>query len=69
MRLPSPSGKQDKGGFISSCMSNDNMKKEFPDQKQRAAVCYSQFKKAASKAAVIVSNPWDDEDIFYYFSD
>jgi len=41
MPLPSPSGKQDKSGFISNCMSNDNMRKEFPDQKQRAAVCYS----------------------------
>ena len=46
MPLPSPSGKQDKSGFISSCMSNDNMRKEFPDQKQRAAVCYSKWKRA-----------------------
>jgi len=46
MPLPSPSGKQDKSGFISNCMSNDNMRKEFPDQKQRAAVCYSKWKKA-----------------------
>ena len=27
-------------------MSSDSMRKEFPDQKQRAAVCYSKWKRA-----------------------
>ena len=46
MPLPSPKGKQDKGNFINNCMGSDSMKKEFPDQKQRAAVCYSKWRKA-----------------------
>tara|TARA_B100000700_G_C14302216_1_gene515374 strand:- start:76 stop:285 length:210 start_codon:yes stop_codon:yes gene_type:complete len=46
MPLPSPKGKQNEQSFVSSCMSDDGMKKEFPNQKQRAAVCYSQYKQA-----------------------
>lgn len=42
--LPKKSEKQD--DFVSRCMGDETMNKEFPDQKQRAAVCYSQFKKA-----------------------
>ncbi|MAF24560.1 hypothetical protein CL634_03155 [bacterium] len=46
MPLPDPKGRQGKGDFISSCMSNDKMKGEFPNEKQRLAVCYSQYKRA-----------------------
>jgi len=45
MPLPAPSKKQDKNSFISSCVSSDVMKKEFPDMKRRLAVCFSQFKR------------------------
>lgn len=41
--LPKKSEKQ--GDFVSRCMGDETMNKDFPDQKQRAAVCYSQFKK------------------------
>jgi len=44
-------------------------KDEFKDVKQRAAVCASQFDKAESKASVVVANPWDETEIFLYFSD
>lgn len=46
MPIPSPRKKQDKKSFISSCMSDEKMIKEFSDTKQRAAVCYSQWKKS-----------------------
>ena len=46
MPLPSPKGKQDKKTFMSNCMGDGAMKKEFPDQKQRSAVCYSKWRKA-----------------------
>ena len=46
MPLPSPKGKQDKKAFISNCMGDSVMKKEFPDSKQRVAVCHSKWKKA-----------------------
>jgi hypothetical protein len=32
--------------FISRCMGDATMNKEFPDQKQRAAVCYSYWRKS-----------------------
>ena len=43
--LPTPRAGQSQSEFVSSCMSNSAMKKEFPDEKQRTAVCYSQWRK------------------------
>jgi len=48
MPLPTPSEGQSEDDFIASCMSSDTMQKEFPDRKQRLAVCYSQFRKKRS---------------------
>jgi len=31
--------------FIARCMGSEVMKREFPDNKQRLAVCYSQFRR------------------------
>ena len=45
MPLPHPNKKENQQEFVSRCMGNTVMLKDFPDQKQRAAVCYSQFKK------------------------
>lgn len=45
MPLITPNKGEEQDSFISRCMSNDAMKKEFPDNKQRNAVCFSQFKK------------------------
>ena len=46
MPLPSPKGTQDKASFVSSCMCNSMINDEYPNDKQRAAVCYSQWKRA-----------------------
>jgi len=46
MPLPSPKGKEEQPKFVSRCMGDPTMLKEYPDQKQRAAICYSQFKRA-----------------------
>jgi len=45
MPLPTPREGQGQDEFIGKCMSNDTMKSEFPDTKQRVAVCYSQWRK------------------------
>jgi hypothetical protein len=45
MPIPNPKKSEKQGDFVSRCMGDETMNKEFPDQKQRAAVCYSQFKK------------------------
>lgn len=46
MPLVNPKKTEKQEDFVSRCMGDETMNKEFPDQKQRAAVCYSQFKKA-----------------------
>ena len=50
MPLPSPRKNQNRKDFISNCMSDEGMKGEFSDPKQRAAVCHSKWKD--SKGAV-----------------
>ena len=41
MPLPKPRKNEDKNKFIERCVTDEVMKKEFPDQTQRLAVCYS----------------------------
>lgn len=45
MPLVTPNKDEEKNSFINRCMSNETMKSEFPDQKQRNAVCFSQWRK------------------------
>lgn len=44
MPLPKPQPNQDKNTWMQSCMSNETMKREYPDTKQRVAICYSQWR-------------------------
>lgn len=44
MPLPTPNENEQKDDFMSRCMSSEAIK-EFDDQKQRIAVCYSQWRK------------------------
>jgi hypothetical protein len=69
MPLPSPRDGEKKSKFMSRCMVDLTAKDEFKDVKQRAAVCASQFDKAESKASIVVTNPWDETEIFLYFND
>lgn len=41
MPLPTRKKGEEKKAFISRCMGNSQVKKDFPDQKQRTAVCFS----------------------------
>ena len=45
MPIPNPKGSEAKKKFVTRCMGDNVMTKEFPDGKQRAAVCYSKWKK------------------------
>lgn len=42
--MPSPRKDEKERQFISRCVSSNEAKKSFPDQKQRIAFCYSQWK-------------------------
>lgn len=57
--MPIPERKKDeeKNVFIGRCMGDETMKKEFPMQKQRIAVCLSQMKRKSAKAQEL---NWDD---------
>jgi len=44
MPLPKPRKNEAKQRFISRCIANPTMKKEYKNKKQRIAVCYSQWK-------------------------
>ncbi len=46
MPLPNPKGTEKRKDFISRCMGNTTMNSEYSDSKQRAAVCYSQWRKS-----------------------
>lgn len=60
MPLPSPHGAQDHKDFISSCMGSNVMRKEYPKQDQRYAVCESQWKRA--KKAKGESANWEESE-------
>ena len=44
MPTPKPKENEDSQKFVSRCMGNETMKKEYPDQKQRVAICLGQVK-------------------------
>jgi hypothetical protein len=45
MPIPKPKKNEENNAFVSRCMSNETMKKDFPNNKQRIAVCLGQTKK------------------------
>jgi hypothetical protein len=49
MPLPVPQKGQSRDEFVSQCMSNETMKKEFPKASQRVAVCLSQWARKKPK--------------------
>jgi hypothetical protein len=44
MPLPEKQKKESKEAFMQKCIADKNMKKEFPDIKQRIAVCITRSK-------------------------
>lgn len=56
MPLPKPTPNEDREKFIDRCMADDVMNKEFPDGKQRIAVCSSQYTKSLDTKSDKVSD-------------
>jgi len=42
--IPKPKKSEKEQEFISRCMGSDLMRDEYPDQKQRSAICYDQWR-------------------------
>jgi hypothetical protein len=68
MPIPSKNKDEDKQAFISRCMGDEIMKKDYPDTKQRVAICIGQSKKSKSSLIeefydeLLANNcSWDDE--------
>ena len=66
--IPTPHDKEDKAKFVSRCMSSEVMKKDYPDGKQRVAVCLGQTKKSKSSLLeevaenIVISNAFLDSE-------
>lgn len=43
LEMPKPSATESRGDFIQRCMKSPLMNEEYPDERQRIAVCHSQF--------------------------
>jgi hypothetical protein len=63
MPIPNPGKKESKNEFISRCMSNDGMNKEY-EQKQRYAICMSQWEEVKKKGSAVLKTPTDEYAIF-----
>jgi len=64
MPIPSPQKNQQEDQFISSCMSSETMKKEYSNQKQRYAICKSQFdRKKKKNEGSMDETKWDEKDV------
>lgn len=50
MPIPKPKKDEKKQDFIDRCMSDETMLKEYPDEKQRAAICYQSWDEKEDKS-------------------
>jgi len=57
MPIIKPKKNESEQEFVSRCMGDDMMNKDFKDQKQRVAVCYSQYK---NRKTIKGEASWDD---------
>jgi hypothetical protein len=68
MPIPNPKPNEDKTKFVARCMSSEVMKEEYPDSKQRVAICLNETRKSKGDiledvaSNLLASNAdWDDE--------
>ena len=71
MPIPNKRKDEDSKKFVSRCMSNPEMKKEYKDSEQRVAICLQQSRSSAMEGADLAYQyteaKWDDEwDEFTY---
>jgi hypothetical protein len=55
MPLPKPHKKEKQRDFIDRCMGDSVMNQDYPDNKQRAAVCYSQWRNKKKEDEKVIS--------------
>ena len=67
MPIPKKRNKEDKDSFMARCMSDDVMKSEFSNSKQRYAVCLSQFTRVKSSKGEVSAKDFDSLKEKSYF--
>lgn len=63
MPLPKPKSKEKRTAFVSRCISE--IAEEYKDNKQRVAICYSQFEQAKKSKASVVGELDGDEFLVF----
>jgi hypothetical protein len=64
MPIPTPKPDQEESDFIDQCMSSKSMNEEYPNQKQRYAICISQFSRKKKKSEGSMEPvKWDEKDV------
>ena len=67
MPIPKIKQDEDKNSYVSRCMSNETMKKDYPDQSQRVAICLGQTRTKSNLIEEVHDElfaknyTWDDE--------
>jgi len=65
--MPSPRKGESQSDFVSRCMSSGESKNSFPDPKQRAAFCHSQWKnKGKSSAGIFIYEDPKTGELYHY---
>ena len=54
MPIPKPKDREDKNEFVSRCMSDKVMVDEYPNSRQRAAICYDAWRKVRTNSMASV---------------
>ena len=68
MPIPSKKSQENKKDFLSRCMGDETMKQEYPEAKQRVAICLSQTKSVEASLVeevhdiIYCANAWWDDD-------
>ena len=67
MPIPKRKQNEDKNTYVSRCMGNETMKKDYPDSKQRVAICLGQTRTKSNLLEEVLDElfakncSWDDE--------
>jgi phage I-like protein len=67
MPLPTPESGETRNEFLNRCMINETVKKEFPDNEQRTAVCISQWEKKLSDSYLLADGEPKGEIMLFPF--
>lgn len=67
MPLPNKKKGESKQDFLNRCAGDSVMVKEYPDQKQRLAICYSKWGEKKAKASYVIT--FGSEEYIYTFEE